>query len=512
MSNTVYVEGKNQRFEALWSAPGEIRAMLAGRLEKPWDVFVLVGATLLGAGLRAFFLAQPMRFDESYTFLYYLNQGRDPFFYNVPNNHVLHTLLAKLSVLVFGMGPVAIRLPAFLAGVLSIPLMFFVCKAFNRNSGVLAAVASAVYAYLILYSTMARGYSLLVLLTLLLLLAGKYYFDKPSLSGSLLIALISSLGMLTMPSMAFLLAGFYLWLGLALLIRDRDVVSILRGLVIPGVLLTALLTTVFYIPTMISSHGPGTLFSNQFVDPRPWNDFLKHLGPHLQQTLSDFLRDVPRLAQYALLVLALGGWLYAAYRRDWLSFLLLPCLLVGALLVLFWKHAIPFPRTWIYLLPAPLLLADAGYSALVEKLGPRVRLFGALLVFAAGIAISGNLVSGNKIATYTDTGSFPEAATVVAYLKPLLSGNEALIIQDTASYPTYYYLCYDHARRQNDTLDPATVKRYIVVQTNWYTLSDLTRQPATLIFSYGNAEIYTADGGGEPVRTGFVFDCGNSQP
>ncbi len=487
----------------------EIGAFLAERCSQRLDLFGLLLAALIGVGLRAFFLDQPMRMDESYTFLYYLNRGRDPFYYVIPNNHVLHSLLAWLSVSLWGMGPAAIRLPAFLAGVLSIPLVFLLCKAFNKNAGLLAALGTAVFPYLVLYSSMARGYALIVLLTLMLLVVGKYYLERPSIPGCILISVISALGLLTMPTMAFTLAGFYLWLGLALFVKERNTLTLLRDFLLPCVLMTALLTVVFYTPTVISSNGAQAIFSNQFVDARSWADFSKRLLPHYQQTLSDFSRDIPRLVEYTGLLLGAIGLFSVLRGRNWAAVLLLPSMLLGGLLVLFAKQAIPFARTWIYLIPFTLLFADLGYTSLVEKLQPGLRVALTALVFTAGCLLAGKLISSNAIAGYKDTGSFPEASVVARYLKPLMTGDEFIVVRDTANYSTFYYLCYDGAPPQKKDIDPGSAKRYFVVQKSWYALKDLTDEPATPLFEYGDAVIYISTGGKRPLFPAFVFDCWN---
>ncbi len=489
----------------------EIGAFLAARCEDRFELLLLLLVTLVGIGVRAFFLNQPMRMDESYTFLYYLNQGSDPFYYAIPNNHVLHTLLARLSVAIWGMGPVAMRLPSFLAGVLSIPAMFLVGKAFHKNAGLPAAVGMAVLPYMILYASMARGYSLIVLLTLLLVLVGKYCLERPSPAGYILISVISALGLLTMPTMVFVLAGFYLWLGLSRFIRERNAAIVLREMLIPCGLLTALLTVLLYTPTVISSNGPGAIFSNQFVDARSWADFSKHLAPHYRQILSDFSRDVPGLLEYGGLLLAGVGLFSVLRRRDWVAVLLIPAMLAGGLLVFFAKQAIPFVRTWIYLIPFALLFADLGYASLLEKLRPGFRRISDLAIFTGALFFAVSLISTNAIAKYEDTGSFPEAAVVAGYLKPLMTGDEFIVVRDVANYPVFYYLCYAGAPPQNKDIDPASARRYFITQKGWHALSDLTDEPATPIFEYGNAIIYTSTGGERPHYPAFVFDCLNTR-
>jgi len=492
---------------AIFDEIRRIRAALAAQCKDDGEKLALLAATLVGLGVRAFFLAQPMRLDEAYTFLYYLNDGLNPFYYNVPNNHVLHTLLAKLTVMLGGMNPVAIRFPAFVAGVLCIPAVFFVAKSFHKNAGPLAAFGMALFPYMILYSTMARGYSLIVLLTLALILVGKLYLEKPSLAGCVLIALLSALGLFTIPTMAFVLAGIYPWLWLSLWIKSRSPLTSLRDFLLPTLLMTTLLTVLFYIPVLLASNGAGTIFSNTYVNARSWKDFSSHISPHLRQIISDFFRDVPSPLKYLGVLLALVGWLDAARRRDWAAFLLIPSIVVGGAVVFFAKQAIPFVRTWIYLIPFLLLFADLAYAALMDKFTAGYRAASHTLILILGLFLAGSLVSANAITKYPDTGAFPEAATVAHYLKPLLTGDEFIAVKDTANFPLYYYLCAEGVPPQPKDLDPATVKRYFIVQNSWYKLSDLTKAPAQEIFTFGDASVYTSVSKDEPIWPGYVFEC-----
>ena len=56
--------------------------------------------TILGALLRLRHLGQPMRFDESMTFLLSVEEGPADVMtdYAIPNNHILHNLLAGAFV------------------------------------------------------------------------------------------------------------------------------------------------------------------------------------------------------------------------------------------------------------------------------------------------------------------------------------------------------------------------------------------------------------------------------
>jgi len=104
-----------------YSVLKELRGLwtwLRGSLRNESPALWLAMITGIGLTVRGYFLAQAMRYDEAYTFLNFVNRGLFRiFYYPLPNNHVLHTILVRASIGIFGSHPVAIRLPAFLAGV-----------------------------------------------------------------------------------------------------------------------------------------------------------------------------------------------------------------------------------------------------------------------------------------------------------------------------------------------------------------------------------------------------------
>ncbi len=87
-----------------------------------------------------------------------------PFF----NNHALYSLVARFSLTLLGENEIALRLPALLMGILSIPMLFLFGKTFaGSRQGVIGAGLLAVSAVHIDHSMSARGYSGLALLALL---------------------------------------------------------------------------------------------------------------------------------------------------------------------------------------------------------------------------------------------------------------------------------------------------------------------------------------------------------
>jgi 4-amino-4-deoxy-L-arabinose transferase-like glycosyltransferase len=444
----------------------------------------------VGLVIRGYFLAQPMRYDESFTFLNYVNHSGHLFLYKLPNNHVLHTVFAKLSTLLWGSHPVSIRFPAFLFGIASVPLTFCFCrKLIHERSGFLASIGMAVLPYMVLYSTNARGYSLLVFLTLALAFVGMHVAERPSPQGWALTSLIAALGMMTMPSMLFPIAGLYLWFACLLFLNGRTVTGILREFIIPCTIMTFAFTLILYIPSMVASGGVKPIIANPHMQSLQWNDFFHRIYPHVRTVFSRFSRDVPCSVLFIGVILLVAGLFRGLRKRDWPPLLLLPSVLLGSGVFFLIKHSIPKAGTWIYLIPFTLVLADSGVTYLVEMLPRSLRFLLPLLLFSIGLSYALSLMSRDAIAKYQDTGHFPEAPSVAEYLKPVMSRGDIVHSRTPADFPMRFYLRYFGMGKKQAT-NPKVGKEFFVVKKSRYTIDDLTDKPVIKLLDFDDAALY----------------------
>ncbi|NUQ19952.1 MAG: hypothetical protein HOQ09_03230, partial [Gemmatimonadaceae bacterium] len=270
------------RIRALWPRLGPawraLRADYAGALRRVagWEWGVLAAATVLAILLRARDLAQPIRYDEAATWLDYASQplplGLSD--YRFPNNHLFHTLLVHLSAALFGDSPTALRVPAFVAGVLLVPLTWGLARAcHSRAAAVLAATLAATSASLVLYSTNARGYTILCCLTIAIAIIAERQRRSDNLAGWLAIAIMAALGAWTIPIMLYPLFGIALWMwGEA---RSGDAVIDARtmrarlGWTGTG---AAALTAILYLP-VVGRSGIALVVGNRFVRPQSRSSF-----------------------------------------------------------------------------------------------------------------------------------------------------------------------------------------------------------------------------------------------
>ena len=132
---------------------------------------------LLGAVPRVARLHRPLHMDEGFAINVFLRAPVRKTFthFEVGQNHPLYNLLARV-VSWASLEPWAIRLPALVAGIASVPVLFlFLRPHTGAVPACLAAAALALTAHQIEYGAFARGYSLAVLGTIVasgLLLTG----------------------------------------------------------------------------------------------------------------------------------------------------------------------------------------------------------------------------------------------------------------------------------------------------------------------------------------------------
>jgi uncharacterized membrane protein len=181
------------------------------------EVLWLVALLCVAAALRFYKLESSLWYDEIDTLVNYVRAPFADLVTNYPslNHHVLFSLQAKLSTLVFGESAWSLRLPAAILGIASIWVAWLVAReVVSRNEALFVAALLAVSYHHVWFSQNARGYTGLLFFAVLatyFLLRG---LRKPSLSVWIAYGLAMAAAMYTHLSAAFFFAGHglvYLW-------------------------------------------------------------------------------------------------------------------------------------------------------------------------------------------------------------------------------------------------------------------------------------------------------------
>ena len=394
--------------------------------------------TAIAVIARLAMLWQPMRYDESVTWAYFVGRSWSTIVssYQFPNNHVFFSLLAKLTSSVAPFEPWALRLPAFLAGVAVIPLTWAVGRRFVSPAiGLIGAAFAAGSTTLVLYSTNARGYTLVVALFLALLLLADRLRSSRRLSHWATFAALGAVGLYTIPVMLYPLGIVVVWL----LLSSRQASGAERWELairaVAAALAAGALALLFYVP-IIRSAGLSALAGNKFVEPSPWPTFVEDIPRHFAETMLTWASPFPWWAAPLVVLLAVAG-LRRIEPASRPSLVLASALWCGALLVA--THRAPFVRVWLFLLPLFQLAVARG----IVRVARRTRVHHALVSPTAAIALAALVATltlmRDTVRRSSDTGAFRSARDVTERLKDSLRPGDRVLAPIPTNGPLLYY-------------------------------------------------------------------------
>ncbi len=483
--------------------------------EDRWHLVILALFVALGIILRLTFLSQPMRYDEAFTYTVFTSRG---FWgvvtnYELPNNHIFHTLLVAFVTQMLGNQPWIIRLPAFTAGVLLIPATYLVARNyFNRETGLISAGLVASSSMMVEYSTNARGYVLICLFTLCLLYVARRLRVEQSPIIWLLFVGMAAVGFYTVPTMLYPYGGIMTWLVFSWVggdIRPELRRSFLVNLLLSG-LAVLLLVIVLYLPAIFFS-GLARLVDNQFVQPGSWADSFRSLSILVRSMWEHWTRDIPLpLAWLLVFGSVLTIFLHRQLSTDRISLaiaMLLWCLAFAVLS----RRVPPWTRVFLFLLPLYFIWASAGLIYLLRKIARSSRQIffyltasGALLV---AFTLGCNLLQSRSVYYSEQTGALRDAEAIATWLGEHYQDGDVVISYVPTDAPLQYYLDkaqikIPHISQNGKTIDAH--RAFVIVSKNngqslEYVLSKVDLQgkinlsAIRLVKSFPTADIFEID-------------------
>ncbi len=457
-------------------------------------VILLAGAVLRFAELNA-----PITYDEAYTWIGFAMHGGWAAWsdYSLPNNHILHTLLVVFSATLFGNSLWAIRLPAFVAGLLLPLAVYWTGKRIDSpQTGLLAAALTAWWPLLVRYGSEARGYSLLALWTILAIaLAHEILRSQRRLLWAVL-SLCVALGFFTLPLMLYPAGAVYLWLAWE---GPRRLSFFMRWLV--SGFLAGVLTLGAYAPALFVS-GWRKIVANSFVQPI---EAERYFGGLLLRRLSDTWQSWNQGVPVALTVLLVAGLavslVFFWWKRSpaWTFPLVL---LVWVALLVLTRRPEAFDRFWSWLIAPFLLWSSAGLLAAARSVRYRsLSLESAVLAMAfAGVLASGISVIPSIPEKWAKQSNQEAAARFL--MDNWQNGDVALV-----GYPNepqvWYYLARQGWPEASWKPNPQAVRLWLLLAANQKdeTLERILRMykldpaqfdlsQAEFVTKYGNIHIY----------------------
>ena len=405
------------------------------------DLMALAWITALAVICRLAALSQPMRYDEAVTWALFAGRSWTTIvsWYPFPNNHVLHSLLAKATSTLAPWAPWALRLPAFVAGVAIVPLTWAVGKRYADDASALGGAALAAGSTsLVLYSANARGYSIVVALFLLLLLIATRVREASAARWWIAFGVVGAAGLYTIPVMLYPLGAVSLWLVLDAWRRPvaERRAQIARVMAAAGV--AGLLAALLYLP-IIRASGIAALADNRFVAGSTWTEFVAGLARWLLQTVVTWAEPFPAWSAPLVLLLALVG---VRYRYSISGPSLAAATLSWSAVLLLATHRVPFVRVWLFMLPLYLIAVARGTRVLVSRFANGARTRDVRWTFAPAVlaTIVVAIALSTRAAERTDdTGAFRGAREVTSLIAPRLRAGDRVLAPMPANGPLLYY-------------------------------------------------------------------------
>jgi mannosyltransferase len=369
--------------------------------DKRLSIYLLAAITALALALRLININSDLWLDEIATAQTY---SQAPLLhiiagYTSSNNQLLNTLLVKLAVTVAGNQEWAIRLPAALFGVATIPALYWVARmALSRRASLVAALLLAVSYHHIFFSQNARSYTAYLLFSLLSsrLLAQALQEDRARDWALYVLAMLLNFAALLNSGFVF---AAHILVGLMALIivkrRGSSPIPLFRRLSMVFGLLASLGFQLYALILPQAYVISRVVYTDRSIGFSPFSvEFLKELtrglsagvGARLGLGLSIGLI----LVALPFLAVVADGFLIV-FRRQWAlaAALVLPLVLTAVFLLV--NRFIFFPRFFLLGLPLVILSLTQGLFSLADLVADRLRkgrkTFAPRLATALGMAV-----------------------------------------------------------------------------------------------------------------------------
>lgn len=435
------IQDFNESFRA------DARAFLSGLSFARWnrtDLVLVLGLILVALITRLASLNIPLNHDEAYTYNAFASGSlwKTVSDYHVPNNHVLLSIMINIVTHLFGNQLWLIRFPTVVAGVLMIPASYWLgMKLYSKETAILSAALVAIFPALIESSVLARGYAVISLITLLLLILGDYVRENKNRFIWLLLIILSALGFFTVPIMLFPFGALYIWLFLSCVFGDSGGYQSKLDFTkywLASAFALALLTILLYTPILINNFSG--FFGNKVIVPLGWDIFPVIIWVRVRNTWIDWTASIPGwIVILGVIGLIVGLTLHKKISKQ--KFPLQFAFLIWIMILLIARRPNMLPRLWSFL-AAPLLIWSAGgiieplklLSAIFKNKLPLARIFlGTALVpiFLLGI------LTIPTIPDHWKQKSSVESAAI--YLKDQLQEGDLVTASSEYSPPLRYY-------------------------------------------------------------------------
>jgi hypothetical protein len=408
-------------------------------------ILCIIIILFFGLYVRLKYLNQPMQCDESATFLFFASR---PLYitlanYIEPNNHIFHTLLVKLSLIIFGNQPWAIRMPAFLAGLILIPATYLTCRQiYGKEAAIFCISIVASSSPLIEYSINARGYSIICLLAILAFAVTIDILKNDRIEGWGLLAIFWAIGFYTIPIMLYPFAINISWILLCVYFSKPWLIYIYLRMIFITIIVMVIIVIILYFPVLVT-FSIFAITSNKYVSAIPLNIFFQKILPSLYMTWNEWTKDCSVIINYLLLF----GFMTSICINDKINqykiHIIFP-IIIAIPTILLIQRVIPFERVWLFLLPFYYIAASSGIVYIFKfmtNFSKNVIIKYIFLVLTIIICIINvfQVINNNERYFSEEKKALKNPDKITIFLKERLMEGDSVIVANATKTPLEYY-------------------------------------------------------------------------
>lgn len=413
--------------------------------------YTLIAIITIAIVIRLYFLFQPIRYNEAFTFINYVQNSFSTLVsnYSYSYNHIFHTLLVYINYLIFGPQLWAIRLPALIFGILSIPMTYIATRIYyNKHAALLSAGLVASSSILIEYSTKATGFTITLFIFLAIFSLSKYLTNNKNSFAWLIFAILSALGFYTTPTMLFSFGLIIIWLIITVISKDTKLEQkyLIKNL-LTFLIITFILTFILYTPFIIK-YALG-LIQPVKATKIAWPNFITTTPLFLKKMWSDWNRDMPIVAS----IIFATGFLISLIFHKKIANYKIPIALISIIWIIsLWlvKRTIPLGSTWLFLLFIYIIPSSAGIILPLRLILSKVRkdnyknLVFSTIVLTLSVALSIIVLVSPSIPYSNQKETLVDAEKITVTLKDQLKSDDRIITCPPSDLPlVYYFSRYD---------------------------------------------------------------------
>ncbi len=293
-------------------------------------LFLVAAITLVAAVLRAIRLDVGLWYDEIVTLIDFARHPLADVVSSYPHNnqHPLYSVLSWVSINLLGEHGWTLRLPAFVFGVASVPMLYaFGAQVASKREALWSAAFLAVSYHHVWFSQNARGYTALgfwTMLSTMFLLQGLQRDETRAWVGY---AVAAALGVYTHLTMVFVVAAHVLVCAGLVVFGDRDGLAPTKRTWVMGFGLATLIGAIIYAPMLVAIY-------EFFTAPAAEAANVATAGWAIREAIIQLIFGLSGLGLLIAGAVSVGGaWSY--FRTTPTAFLLmtLPGLLTGFTIV-----------------------------------------------------------------------------------------------------------------------------------------------------------------------------------